>query len=103
MKTFIIDGNNFDDWVSFTKELYKQLGAKWHPFGLDWLDDIFYGSVIGFEEGEEVTFIWKNNLKSKRDLNKDTSVILSEEDEGLYQVIIDMIQKHHNLHLQLDS
>jgi len=103
MKTFVIDGNNFSDWTGFTKELYEQFGADWEPFGLNWLDDILYGSVVGFEEEDEVTIFWKNNLKSKHDLDKDTSVILNQDDKGLYQVIVDMLQKHDNIHLRLES
>lgn len=101
MKTFIINGNNFNDWEGLTKELYSQFGAEWYPFGLNWLDDILYGSVVGFKEGEEVTFVWKNSAKSKIDLDNDT-VLLNKDEKSLYQVVIDMIQKHDNIHLSLE-
>ena len=107
MKTFVIDGNNFNDWEGFTKELYSQFGANWFAFNVAWLEDILYGGVVGFDYAEEITFIWKNNLKSKTDLNKETHVHMNEdvrkEYGGLYEYIITLLRDHSNIHLQLDS
>ncbi|HMS93168.1 MAG TPA: hypothetical protein PKD28_02150 [Candidatus Saccharibacteria bacterium] len=103
MKVFEIDGRAFKDYEGFVRELYQQFNTTFPVSGLDRLDDVLYGGVIGFEEGEEVTIIWKNNQKSKKRLNRDKSIILDDSAGGLYRVIIDMIREHDNIHLQLDD
>ena len=104
MKTFIIDGSDFSDYDGFAMTLFSKLGGEARPYGLSWLDDILYGGVIGFEDGEEIAIVWKNNLKSKVDLNSDTSIPLSTQDRGnLYELILEIIQAHDNVHLYLDS
>ncbi|OES45995.1 hypothetical protein BA724_16650 [Domibacillus iocasae] len=69
-KVFIIDGENFSNFKGFCKEFSNVILSgkyEWNE-SLDAFNDILCGGFGDIEFGEEYTIIWRNSVKSKRDL-----------------------------------
>lgn len=70
-KTFIVNGNNFLDLQSFYDEVVNVLTEDFaDKFGrnMNAFDDILLGGFGKFEHQENITLIWKDIEKSKKDL-----------------------------------
>ncbi|GIN87898.1 hypothetical protein J6TS2_42840 [Heyndrickxia sporothermodurans] len=82
-KVFIIDGNNFSDFKGFCKEFSNQVLSGKHQWNgnLDAFNDILWGGFGDIESQEEFTIIWKNTVKSRKDLG------YSETIKRLYKVL----------------
>ncbi|WP_282154572.1 barstar family protein [Cytobacillus gottheilii] len=80
-KVFIIDGEGFSDFKGFCLEFSKVvLSGKygWNE-NLDTFNDILYGGFGDIECEEEYTIIWRNSLKSKKDLGYGETIIKLNE------------------------
>ncbi len=68
MKRLDIDGKNFSTYEGFANNLSEQILPSSNYIGLSQLDDVLYGGMGGFDEGEKIRIIWHNSQKSKKDL-----------------------------------
>ncbi|KMY54337.1 hypothetical protein AC623_10675 [Bacillus sp. FJAT-27231] len=80
-KIFIIDGEKFSDFKGFCKEFSNVVLSGKHEWNgnLDAFNDILYGGFGNIESGEEYTIIWRNSVKSKRDLGYEETIIKLNE------------------------
>lgn len=127
-KTFIIDGEKFNDYKGFCKEFSDEvLSGKYIWQGnLDAFNDILFGGFGDIETGECYRIIWRNSIKSKQNLGyherikKLESIIeschpsnisrLREEiniaSKGagptLFDELIEIISDHENINLILE-
>jgi RNAse (barnase) inhibitor barstar len=81
IKTFIINGNHFNDLSGFYDEVQKKLTRNFRAFGrnLDAFEEVIRGGFGKYEEGEPVKIIWKNSNKSRKDLEFEAMVKRLEE------------------------
>ncbi|OIK13757.1 barstar family protein [Bacillus sp. MUM 13] len=78
---FIIDGEKFSDFKGFCKEFSSAVlfgKYEWNE-SLDAFNDILRGGFGDIEFGEEYTIIWRNSVKSKRDLGYGETIIKLSE------------------------
>lgn len=89
MKKFEIDGNDFYDLNGFYDAIGVQLVEN-NEWGKNWnaLNDILYGGFVKTVYEEPFKLIWNNSELSKSRL-KD------------FQDIVDLINKHEHIELQL--
>lgn len=104
MKKITVDGKDFNTYDGFMAQFSTQINYSFSLHSLDAFDDILYGGVVAeIAEDEEIDFVWKNSRKSKKDLNRDNSYPLPEEDQGrLFEMVVEIISDHDNIHLHLE-
>ena len=75
-KTIIIDGNNIYDIPSFYDEINRVFMSKedWKiGQSLDALSDMFYGGYGEITGNENISLIWKNFDRNKKDLGIEST------------------------------
>ena len=78
-KKFTLDANNFSNIGEFYTEIQKTLTDDSFNIGrnLDALVDVLRGGFVKYELGEEITIVWKNFEKSKKDFNSTPNILNS--------------------------
>ena len=81
-KEVIIDGNDFSNLSEFydevEKKLTKNLGWKIGR-NLDAYNDVLRGGFGVYEYGEQIRLVWKNSIKSRKDLGYPETIRFKEE------------------------
>jgi RNAse (barnase) inhibitor barstar len=75
-KIFIIDGKNFSNYKGLCKEFSNAvLSGKYVWNGsLDAFNDILFGGFGDIGIAEDYTIIWRNSVKSKKDLGYEETI-----------------------------
>lgn len=129
-KTITIYADNFSDLAGFYEEMDKLFmkDVDWKlGHSLDALNDILYGGFGVFNPGEQITVIWNNSSKSKKDLGLEETTRnyqmkinkgypynvnlfqekLAEIKNGngqlLFDIIIEIFKDHKNIELRLND
>lgn len=98
MKTFILDGNKFNDIEGFYDEIDRLLtkDLTWKTgHNLDALNDILRGGFNVHEYNEPITIRWINYNKSKKDLGNDVILKILEI------MLLASDESHHNVKLEI--
>lgn len=94
IKTFVIDGEKFNDIEGFYDEVVKILAPGFKDFGrnYDAFDDILYGGEDSFDFEEKINLIWKNCEKSMRELPSE-----------FLRIILEIIKNHkHHIKFKIE-
>ncbi|WP_294269002.1 ribonuclease inhibitor [uncultured Chryseobacterium sp.] len=127
-KIIVIQGSHFSDLQGVYEEASKifMKDAGWKIGTLDGFDDILYGGFGVVENGEHLTFIWKEARKSEQDLGMEATKafyehkihqgkpfntqliqqklddLINGKGQTLFEILVEIIESHQNITLILN-
>lgn len=127
-KIIVIHGSHFNDLQGFYEEASRVFmkDTGWNIGTLDGFDDILYGGVGVFENGENITVTWKDARKSEEDLGMEATKafyqgkilqgkpfniqliqqklddLINGKGQTLFEILVEIIESHQNITLILN-